>query len=311
MLTQKPEKSRVWSWTSKSSTTLSPNYNKAKKILKEHYWYDIYPYSLSLWPGIYQEAVFNDWWWCRRGRDICITVEMAISGELIYEYGDQVMTLHPGEVYLQIPGHDVLCRNGTERKTHRLLLTLFGGITSFYSIWFGIAAPSIIKFKSASEADAVLSMIKRIGTLLKRKDRNTAVEIYSLCNNLLASLANAYHASSERRLYPEIVSNAIFRIESNLESGITIREIAAKLGVSEMTLLRAFHKYLSMSPSEYVLKVRMEKAIKMLDNPDYTIKDIASCLGYKNQLYFSSAFRKYYAVSPSAYRKEKPLLRMR
>ncbi len=221
------------------------------------------------------------------------------------------MTLHPGEVYLQIPGHDVLCRNGTERKTHRLLLTLFGGITSFYSIWFGIAAPSIIKFKSASEADAVLSMIKRIGTLLKRKDRNTAVEIYSLCNNLLASLANAYHASSERRLYPEIVSNAIFRIESNLESGITIREIAAKLGVSEMTLLRAFHKYLSMSPSEYVLKVRMEKAIKMLDNPDYTIKDVASCLGYKNQLYFSSAFRKYYAVSPSAYRKEKPLLRMR
>ncbi len=79
MLTQKPEKSRVWSWTSKSSTTLSPNYNKAKKILKEHYWYDIYPYSLSLWPGIYQEAVFNDWWWCRRGRDICITVEMAIK----------------------------------------------------------------------------------------------------------------------------------------------------------------------------------------------------------------------------------------
>lgn len=300
----KPSSIQTHHWTSKTVTTLSPDYHKVRTFFKETFWYDVYPYSLSLWPGTFHEAVFNGWWWNRRIKDICVTVETVVSGEVVYECKDRVMTLTPGNVYIQIPDHDVLCRNGVHRNTRHFQLTLFGGFTSFFSVWFGIREPAVISFSTPSETETVLRNMKRIGALLEKKDMSTAVDIYTLCHRLLADLARAYHASSSTRFYPEIVSNAIFRIESNLENGVTISEIAMDLGVSEMTLLRSFRKYLYMSPSEYILKIRMEKAVGMLTDPVLPIKEVAARLGYKNQLYFSAAFRKYYGISPGNWRKQ-------
>ena len=54
---------------------------------------------------------------------------------------------------------------------------------------------------------------------------------------------------------------------------------------------------------EYVLKLRMERAAELLAQPDIKISDIAERLGYADNHYFSKAFRNYYQLTPTEYRK--------
>ena len=48
----------------------------------------------------------------------------------------------------------------------------------------------------------------------------------------------------------------------------------------------------------------MEKAIEMLDSDYGTITNLAESLGYQNVYHFSSAFKKYYGLSPLQYKHE-------
>ena len=61
--------------------------------------------------------------------------------------------------------------------------------------------------------------------------------------------------------------------------------------------------YVHKSPKEYLTTVRMEQAKKMLSTHRYKIKEVGKFVGYKNQLHFSSEFKKYTGKSPLQYSK--------
>jgi AraC-like DNA-binding protein len=60
-----------------------------------------------------------------------------------------------------------------------------------------------------------------------------------------------------------------------------------------------------MSPNQYHLEVKIEKAKELLTITDLSIKEIASDLGYDNQNYFSNLFSKRVGCSPSSFREER------
>ena len=68
-------------------------------------------------------------------------------------------------------------------------------------------------------------------------------------------------------------------------------------------LMRLFRKHLGVSPLEYRNRLRIEEAKRHLAHSTLSMKEIAERLGYRNALYFSTAFRKRTGVSPSLYRK--------
>ena len=51
---------------------------------------------------------------------------------------------------------------------------------------------------------------------------------------------------------------------------------------------------MKISPTQYILSLRMVNAQSLLENTDYKIGEIAEIVGYDNQLYFSRVFRKEY-----------------
>ena len=61
---------------------------------------------------------------------------------------------------------------------------------------------------------------------------------------------------------------------------------------------------MKISPTQYILSLRMVNAQSLLENTDYKIGEIAEIVGHDNQLYFSRVFRKEYGVSPVQYRKK-------
>lgn len=93
-------------------------------------------------------------------------------------------------------------------------------------------------------------------------------------------------------------------IDSHYCEMIKTTMFAEKYFFSTEYLNRLFRGKYGFTIYEYVLKLRMERAKELLENEDNKIIDIAERLGYADNHYFSKAFRTYYDISPSQYRKE-------
>jgi AraC-like DNA-binding protein len=83
----------------------------------------------------------------------------------------------------------------------------------------------------------------------------------------------------------------------------SIAQLAKELGYHRTHFAKMFRHYIGMSPQEYLIKVRLEKAIKLLKQP-LTIEQVASNVGFSDAFYFSRQFKKYYGISPTRYRSE-------
>lgn len=94
-------------------------------------------------------------------------------------------------------------------------------------------------------------------------------------------------------------------INQNYQMEITIADVAKKVGVTSNYLANIFATYLQKTPKAYLTEIRMEQAKKLLATHKYKIKEVGKLVGYKNQLHFSSEFKKYTGESPAFYAKDK------
>lgn len=91
-------------------------------------------------------------------------------------------------------------------------------------------------------------------------------------------------------------------IHANLDRPIRIRELAAIASMSEKYFISFFKKAIGLAPAQYVHQVRMNKAMDYLRKGKYSVKEIASLLGYPDASSFSKAFKRTFRAAPSRIR---------
>lgn len=97
------------------------------------------------------------------------------------------------------------------------------------------------------------------------------------------------------------IDQAIRWISLQFHQQISIDHLASSLGYHRVHLSKAFKQRTGMSPKQFLLKVRMDKARELLGGP-LTIDQVASSVGFNDALYFSKQFRKHTGMPPSEYR---------
>lgn len=92
-------------------------------------------------------------------------------------------------------------------------------------------------------------------------------------------------------------------IESNIDSSLSIEELADVAGFSKYHFHRIFKGIVDEPLSRYVNRLKLERATNLLTyRSDMTITDIAYHFGFTDSAVFSRTFKNYYGVSPSQYR---------
>ncbi len=81
-----------------------------------------------------------------------------------------------------------------------------------------------------------------------------------------------------------------------------VSDIADRIGITRSYLVKCFNHTLNISPKQYIIKFRMDKACELLKTSSYNITEIAAAVGYNNSLTFSKAFKTYWGVSPVEWR---------
>jgi AraC family transcriptional regulator len=91
-------------------------------------------------------------------------------------------------------------------------------------------------------------------------------------------------------------------IEANLDTALTIAELSDVVNLSTHHFSELFRKTLGLTPHQYVLKMRIERAMALLQNTRQPIVNIAQQVGFQTQSHFTRIFRQYTQVTPKQYR---------
>lgn len=85
------------------------------------------------------------------------------------------------------------------------------------------------------------------------------------------------------------------------DSDISLKRLSAEFELAESTISKMFKEHGGELFTEYLCRLRMEKAKEYLQTQKYRIKEIAGMVGYQNELSFSNAFQKYEGIRPSQF----------
>lgn len=91
-------------------------------------------------------------------------------------------------------------------------------------------------------------------------------------------------------------------IDANLDSDLGLAEIAAVANLSQFHFARAFRKSVGVTPQQYLMERRIEKAKQLLAKDDLPIVEISLLTGFKNQSHFTTLFRKFTSLTPKTWR---------
>lgn len=96
----------------------------------------------------------------------------------------------------------------------------------------------------------------------------------------------------------------IHYLSSQYTQPLSIEHMAVALGYNRAYLSRIFKRKTGMSPSAFLLQLRLDKARHLLrERTDLTIEQVAASVGIQDALYFSKQFKKQYKQAPTVYRK--------
>lgn len=93
-------------------------------------------------------------------------------------------------------------------------------------------------------------------------------------------------------------------INDNIDKKIEVDDLIKLSNWKERHFSRLFYDYLKVSPYQYILSRKIEKAKSLIDETSTALKDIAFDLGFKSYSNFCIAFKKVNGDSPDDYRKK-------
>jgi len=105
--------------------------------------------------------------------------------------------------------------------------------------------------------------------------------------------------------FSPVVQEIIFYVNKNYYKEMSLKNLAQQFNMNSAYLGQMFSKEVGVSFSEYLNKIRNEKAKEMILKTNLRINDIAKKVGYEDNSYFYRKFKKYYGVGPSVLRNSK------
>jgi AraC-like DNA-binding protein len=104
------------------------------------------------------------------------------------------------------------------------------------------------------------------------------------------------------KLTPRQQAEILRFIDTNLDSDITLTDIASLIGCSEHHFSRMFRATLGLAPHRYIVAQRIERAKLLLGKRELSLAQIASACGFADQSHFTTRFTRLTGMSPGRYR---------
>jgi len=110
------------------------------------------------------------------------------------------------------------------------------------------------------------------------------------------------HFNDKKQDAKDMINVTILYMRSELGKQLTVQDMAIKNDLSASHFSNLFRKATGMSPLDYFIHLKLQKACLLLYTTDIKVKQVAAAVGYDDPYYFSRLFKKYMNISPDQYR---------
>jgi AraC-like DNA-binding protein len=229
------------------------------------------------------------------------SVEFVAKGTGSLILNGQQYVLFPGAVFSY--GPDVAQDIATDPKDplHKYFVDLAGSQVPRLLEQYGLSPGTFARVFALGEIQLLLDDLIQDGL------RGTALSD-ALCAALFEYLIIKVADSLmpwETRQTPAFATYQRCRrhIAENFETLKSLEQIAKQCHVDRAYLCRLFHRFDRQTPYHYLMRLKMNLAAQLLQNPGVLVKQIAGQLGFDDQFHFSRVFKNMLGYSPEAFRR--------
>ena len=162
---------------------------------------------------------------------------------------------------------------------------------------------------TGAEKAEISLLAERIVSEMSDNRYSKDLMIQTLTVELMINLSRAMRNEWEENIRvktgkaKELVAIARQYMDDNFDQGITVAQAAQYVFLSQGYFTRAFRDETGMSPMNYLMKKRIERACMLLENNEIKVSAISLQSGFSSPQRFNVAFRKLMGMTPMEYRK--------
>ncbi|ATP41706.1 AraC family transcriptional regulator [Solibacillus sp. R5-41] len=102
----------------------------------------------------------------------------------------------------------------------------------------------------------------------------------------------------------EIVDRIIFHIEKNFRVKNCLKDLHEVIFVEYPVYEKVFQEQVNLTIHEYIVRLRTEQAVRLLEETQLDVKEVAIAVGINGYFEFVRIFEKQMGISPSKYRNQ-------
>ena len=161
------------------------------------------------------------------------------------------------------------------------------------------------RIRDAASLQYIRLLLTAASTAQEQKKTGYALSVYGAFLQIIPILLENYSSCVLRQNahIPELLADCLDHIQQNFRKELPTALLAEKAKMAPASFVRHFHAATGMTPLEYIIKLRLEEAAILLQDPDLSIAEAALQSGFNDSNYFSRLFRKKNNISPRGYRK--------
>lgn len=131
---------------------------------------------------------------------------------------------------------------------------------------------------------------------------------YDAAVQLLASFADQLSAASNQLAIqqahsePPSITRAKAHIEAHLTEQLSLADVARAVNMSRFYFCKMFRRHTGLNFTDYVSRLRVERAKQLLLNPHLRVSEIAYEVGFQSLTHFNRVFRRLVGKAPTDYR---------
>lgn len=162
---------------------------------------------------------------------------------------------------------------------------------------------------SALYSNQELKNINNLFIKLLNRHNSSASNAYTESMSILYGIYSTLQQNTQKSYLDESKKRDMIIAKQHIDESfnhpeLSISQLAEKIGISEVYLRKLFKAQYGVSPSSYLISIRLENAKKLMKYPFLTLEECALQSGFSSLQYFCRLFKKETGSSPGKYRKE-------
>jgi AraC family transcriptional regulator len=153
----------------------------------------------------------------------------------------------------------------------------------------------------ATGAPEIARIGRRMADEIRLADHHSRAVLEGLSWELIALFSR--HAGRDQAARAGAASQAREVIADHLDQPLSIARLAALCDTHPARLTRAFRRQFGVGPGEFQRRLRLEQALRLVDQTDMPLGEVALACGFCDQSHLSRAFKAAYGCAPAAFRR--------